>query len=148
MENNTWSELFDKENEPQVQQIQEYVNTPLWDEQTAHMQQIYNSKPALSYSSCAMDKGFWKGWNVKYKKGCKSLCTLYPKQGYFMALVPVGKKEMIEADLLVPLCGEYTQNLYNSSKTGATGKSLAFEVTDKDILHDMQKIIALRVTSK
>ena len=55
-------------------------------------------KPILSYSNCAMDKGIWKGWNVKYKKSGKALCTLYPKQGYFQALVVIGAKE--SADLL------------------------------------------------
>jgi len=95
-----------------------------------------------------MDKGFWKGWNVKYKKGCKALCTLYPKQGYFMILIPVSAKDIVEADLLIPLCDEYIQNLYNTTKAGKTGKSLAVEVKSENILRDVKNLVALRIKSK
>ena len=139
-----WNELFNKENEPSDSQIKEFVGTPLWDELDDHLQQTYAVKPQLSYSNCAMDKGFWKGWNVKYKKSGKALCTLYPKQGYFMALIPVGAKEIAQADLLISLCDEYTQNLYNTAKMGTFGKSLAVEVTNENILRDIKNLIALR----
>ena len=63
-----WSELYGKENEPTCEQIQEYVNTALWGELADYLQQTYNIKPQIEYSGCMMDKGAWKGWNVKYKK--------------------------------------------------------------------------------
>ena len=143
-----WSDLFDSENEPSVSQIKEFVEAPLWDDLDNFLQKTYAVKPKLSYSSCNMDKGFWKGWNVKYKKSGKALCTLYPKNGYFMALVPVGAKEITEADLLIPTCCEYMQNLYNSAKGGAAFRSLAIEVTKVEILNDMKKLIGLRVPRK
>jgi AraC family transcriptional regulator len=62
-----------------------------------------------------MDGGAWKGWNVKYRKGGRALCSLYPKQGYFLALVPY------------------------------EGKSNAFEVSSEDVLQDVKNLIALRI---
>ena len=62
-----------------------------------------------------MDGGYWKGWNVKYKKSGKSLCTLYPKQGYILALMPVGLREMNEAELLMPSCTQYTRTLFEQA---------------------------------
>ena len=91
-----------------------------------------------------MDNGSWKGWNVKYKKSGKSLCTLYPKQGYFVALINIGDKEAAEADLLIPLCDKYTQDIYRKSKLGFSGKSLVLEVTNDTILRDAKELIALR----
>ena len=140
-----WNELYDGEHEPLDNQIEEFVDTPLWGDLAHYLQQRYAVKPKLSYSNCSMDKGFWKGWNVKYKKSGKALCTLYPKQGYFMALIPVGTKDMAEADLLYPFFDAYTQNLYHTTKTGAVGKSLAVKVTSEDILRDVKSLIALRV---
>ena len=140
-----WSELYRDEYEPSENQIKEFVKTPLWDDLASHLQQTYHVEPKLFYSCCGMDKGFWKGWNVKYKKSGKALCTLYPKQGYFMALIVVGAKEIIEADLLIPLCDEYTQDLYNRTDFGTGGKSLPMEVTNENILHDVKELIALRV---
>lgn len=140
-----WSELFNSGHEPLDNEIRGFVHTPLWDNLADHLQQAYNAKPKLFYSCCSMDKGFWKGWNVKYKKSGKALCTLYPKQGYFIALVNVGVKEAPEADLLIPLCDEYTQDLYFQTKSGTSGKSLAINVTNENILCDVKELIALRV---
>jgi len=140
-----WNELYTSKNEPSESQIKEYSNTPLWDDLDTHMRQTYNIKPKLAFSNCAMDKGMWKGWNVKYKKSGKALCTLYPKQGHLLALVPVGEREMTEAELLAPLCTEYTQDLFKRSAAGRTSTSLAFEIENDDVLQDMKKFIALRV---
>ena len=142
-----WSELYNSENEPSGSMINDFVETPLWDNLFNYLQQTYNLKPKLFYSRCSMDKGNWKGWNVKYKKSGKSLCTLYPKQGYFLSLVPINVREMNEAELLIPTCSEYTQNLFAKTASGRTGKSLAFEVNSESILHDMKKLIAIRAAS-
>ena len=61
------------------------------------------------------------------------------------ALHKIGAKEAAEADLLIPLCDEYTRNVYNRTKSGKTGKSLAIEVTNADILRDVKNLTALRV---
>jgi AraC family transcriptional regulator len=93
-----------------------------------------------------MDKGFWKGWNIKYQKNCKSLCTIYPKQGYFMTLIPVSAIDFDEANLIITRCSKYMQELYSRIKSGKTGKSLAVEVKNKSILRDVKSFIALRST--
>jgi len=36
-----------------------------------------------------------KGWNVKYQKSGKSLCTLYPEQDSFTVLIVI-KLEMVD----------------------------------------------------
>ena len=143
-----WSELWDSEHKPSASQIKEFVDTPLWDDLDNYLKQTYNVKPQLSYSSCSMDKGMWKGWNVKYKKGGKSLCTLYPKQGYILSLVPIGLNEINEAELLMPLCTQYTQNLFKQAGSGHKFISLALVVENEDVLQDMKNLIALRVASR
>lgn len=139
-----WSELFGPEQEPSVKDVREFVGTPLWDDLATSLQQTYGVQPTLFYSGCSMREGFFKGWNVKYRKSGKALCTLYPKQGYFCALIAVGAKEAAAADLLIPLCDAYTQDLYSRTESGAAGKSLPVEVTDENILRDVKNLIALR----
>jgi AraC family transcriptional regulator len=144
-----WNELFDKENQPSDAQIAEFVATPLWSDLADYLRQTYNSKPKTEYSGCAMDGGIWKGWNVKYKKSGKSLCTLYPKQGYFLSLITIAEKDVAEADLLIPLCCDYVRELYNRAQFGNNyGKMLGIEVTSEEILQDMKELIALRVKKK
>ncbi|MCL2620006.1 MAG: DUF3788 domain-containing protein [Defluviitaleaceae bacterium] len=140
-----WSELFDATQQPSIDQIEDYINSPLWNNLNDHLLQTYNVKPKLEYSGCSMDGGIWMGWNVKYKKGGKSLCTLYPKQGHLLLLVPVGISEMVETELLMPTCQEYTQKLFSETKTGHNGKSLAFEVKSEDVFNDVKNLMAIRV---
>ena len=49
----------------------------------------YNCKEQIEFSSCSWEYG----WNVKFKKSGKTLCTIYPRENYFTVLVVVGKKE-------------------------------------------------------
>jgi len=141
-----WSELFDSTHEPLESQLRDYVETPLWDDFDNYLQQTYNVKPKLSYSGCSMQGGIWEGWNIKYKKSNKALCTLYPKQGYFIALVAVGIREINEAELLMPSLTDYTQNLFENTVLGHSGKSLAFDVKSTEILDDVKKLVELRLT--
>ena len=139
-----WSELFPKGREPSHNQIREFVDTRLWDRLTHDLEQTYGVQPKLFYSNCSMQNGMWAGWNVKYMKSGKALCTLYPKQGYFLSLVPIGLREMNEAELLMSSCTDYTRNLFGQTVAGHQGKSMAFEVKDDEILQDVIKLIALR----
>ena len=139
-----WNELFDSENQPSENQISDYIDIPLWKNLDDYLKQTYNVKPKLSHSNCAMDGGMWKGWNVKYQKSGKSLCTVYPKHGYIQSLVPISYQDLGEVELMLPTLTEYTQDLFNKSVAGRTGKSLAFVVEAEAVLHDMKNIIALR----
>lgn len=143
-----WYELFGSGQAPSEQEITQYVDNPLWDDLAGYLRQAYRAAPALSYSQCSMEGGAWKGWNVKYKKGGKTLCSLYPKQGYYVALIAIGAKESAGAELLIPLCGEHTRDVYRRAKSSAMGKSLALEVRDAATLRDVKELIALRVAPK
>ncbi len=143
-----WSELYGKDIEPTLAQISEFAATPLWDDLAEHLRTAYNAAPKLFYSGCSMDGGYWMGWNVKYGKSGKALCSLYPKQGYFAALIAVGEKEKAEAELMMPHCDAYTRELYASTKAGAAGKSLGVEVTSESILRDVKALIAIRAGKK
>jgi len=143
-----WSEMFTKENQPSESQIREFVGTPLWEDLDTHLRQEYKVKPKIAHSSCAMDGGMWKGWNVKYQKSGKSLCTLYPKQGHILALAQVGLKDLTESELMLPTFTEYTQNLFTQSPIGGIGKMLAFIIEDEAVLRDMKSIIALRAAKR
>jgi len=81
-------EKFDKATQPSEAELKEFANTTLIDDLDSYLRDVYKVKPKYAYSSCAMDKNIWRGWNIKYQKSGKSLCTIYPQQGYFMALIP------------------------------------------------------------
>ena len=94
----------------------------------------------MEHSRCSMQAG----WNIKYKKSGKSLCTLYPMEGYFIALVVVGRHEFTEAELLMPLCSNYVQTVFNNTKTGNGQKWLMLDVQDEETMKDIFNLINLR----
>jgi len=142
-----WHELFDREHEPSEAQIKEFVNTPLFDELDSYVRETFKVKPKLAYSGCSMDKSAWKGWNIKYQKSGKSLCTLYPKQGYLQLLVVIGARGLDEAELLMPLCTEYIQNLFAQSDFHGS-KYLGIELRDESVLQDVKSLIEIRARTK
>lgn len=140
-----WAELWDAQKQPTEKEISEYVENPLWDDLADYLQKTYSGAPKYTYSRCNLDKGLWQGWNVKYQKSGRSLCTLYPKQGWFLALVTIGAPQAAEADLLIPLCDEYTQQLYKATKNHPHyGRMLAMEVRDEGVLWDVKTFAGLR----
>ncbi len=140
-----WNEKFDAVHIPSYDDIREYlgVGKTSWDEITAYIGEEYQVKPKIEYSKCSAQPG----WNVKYKKSGKSLCTLYPMEGYFIALVVVGPKEEEEVNLGMDadLFTTYVKELYNNTVYSAMGRWLMIEVKNKDVINDIKQLISIRV---
>jgi hypothetical protein len=73
---------------PTFEEITQAIEEPgrgLWTEIHQFLQQQYKASPKQMYSICAGKPG----WNYKYQKSGKALCTLYPDACGFTALVVV-----------------------------------------------------------
>lgn len=125
---------------PSFDSIRNYVNSPLWDKLCSYIETEYQSKPVLEFSKCSMQFG----WNVKYKKAGRTLCTLYPMEGYYIALVVIGERERMETEWLLPIFTEYLQQLYHNTKTGMGQRWLMINVVDEAVLEDVKQCIAIR----
>ncbi len=143
-----WNEIFDAEHIPSAEDIREYLGeaTSIWDELTAYIEEAYQVKPQIAYSKCSAQPG----WNVKYKKSNKSLCTLYHMEGYFIALVVVGAKEEEEVKIGMGagLFTTYIKELYDKTAYSALGRWLMIEVKDKAALNDIKRLLTIRVRPK
>jgi len=139
-----WSVLFEQSEQPTFEEIESFIKSGLWQELNDHIQSTYNVKPQLSYSKCSGQPG----WNVKYKKSRKSLCTLYPMDGFFIALVTIGNKETNEVESTLSSYSEYTQCLYQRTPFSCGGRWLMINVTDNSVLDDVINLIHIRVKTK
>lgn len=126
---------------PTLYDMSDYVRNPLWDKFCHYMINEYDIKPTFEYSKCS-----WaRGWNVKFKKSGKTLCTLYPKEGFFTALVVIGKNEKERFEELLPTLTTDLQNLYYNTKEGMGQRWLMIDLEDEDKrLEDVKKMIAIR----
>lgn len=135
-----WADIYSAAEQPTEAQISDYIASPLWSGINSFLRERYGVEPSLSYSGCSGQPG----WNVKYQKGGKSLCTLYPMNGFFIALVVIGNKEQTEAELVMPLCDEYTRELFERTPYSAMGRWLMIHVTNERILEDVKRLIQIR----
>lgn len=135
-----WSLLYSNGKPPTWEQVVDYVDCSLWSKFNSRIQSAYQIEPIMEYSRCSMQPG----WNIKYKKSGKSLCTLYPMSGYFIVLVVIGNKEMQEAQFLIPLCSSYVQDVFQRTNTGQGQKWLMIEVREEETLEDIVTLISLR----
>lgn len=135
-----WIKLYGPDRQPSAAEIAAYINNPLWAEINRFLEANYEVQPSYSYSRCSGQPG----WNVKYQKGGRSLCTLYPMEGFFIALVVIGEKEQAETELMMPLCDDYTQKLFSKTAFSAMGRWLMIFVTNETILEDVKRLIQIR----
>ena len=94
-------EVFSKEKQPTEAEIRDFVGAAIFkqfSDLNKHLCESNKIKPKFAYSNCAMDNNIWRGWNIKYQKSGKSLCTIYPQQGYFLVLIPGRFFEVRNAD--------------------------------------------------
>ncbi len=139
-----WTERFSKDSKPTPEEIDAYIGSPDWGALREHIEVSYDAKPQIDYSICSGAPG----WNMKYRKSSRALCTLYPGEGYFTCLVCIGSKEAMEVELLLASCTDYVRELYWSCKPFNGSRWLMIDVTSADILEDVKALIGLRVKGK
>lgn len=134
-------DIQNKEYCPLLEEIGEFVNNPVFTQFCAEIKTKYKGNEKIEFSSCS-----WAyGWNVKFKKTGKSLCTIYPKEGYFTVLVVVGQKEKSAVESILH---EYTPKLrevYRQTKTGNGQKWLMIDLEDRDNIYtDVFRLLDIR----
>lgn len=140
-----WSELFDSGHLPSELDIEGYLGDAniLWNELTSYIEEAWQVKPHYSFSKDSLQMG----WNVRYKKSGKSLCTLYPMPGYFIVLVVVGSKEEAEVKrgMDAGLFTAYVKALYDETAYSRLGRWLMIETKDDSVLKDILRLLETRV---
>jgi AraC family transcriptional regulator len=138
-----WNKL-DTNQIPTKETMSACIDNPLFNNLCEHIETQYQAKPSLEYSACSMQAG----WNMKYKKAGRSLCTLYPMEGFFIALVVIGERERDDAEMALLTMTGYTQQLYQNTAVGMGQRWLMISVTDERILTDVKRLVDIRRKSK
>ncbi len=126
--------------EPSMSTVSMYINNPLFDRLCRHIENEYQIKPAFEYSRCSLQYG----WNIKYKKSGRALCTIYPMKGYFTVLIVITSREQQEIEIILPVFTEYTQKLYHETKVGMGQRWLMIDVTEENTMEDIKRFISVR----
>lgn len=142
--NMEWCNLFPKDKIPTFQQITEYVNHPAFLELDSKLRELYGIEPAIEYSRCSMQPG----WNLKYKKSGKALCTVYPAVGYYLVLLAIGNNEMTEAELFMASCTGYVRDVFQRTEVSNGAKWLMLEIRELQAVEDLIGLVMIRKRPK
>mgnify|MGYP002510406774 CR=1 FL=1 len=126
---------------PLLNEIEAYVKNPLFSQFCSEIKEKYKINEKIEYSSCSWEKG----WNVKFKKSGKTLCTIYPREQYFTVLVVVGQKEKARVESLLPDCYAELREIYQKTTEGNGQKWLMIDLEDDGaIFRDVLRLIEIR----
>ena len=132
---------LDKSRCPSLEEMGEYVGNPLFSQFCAEVKDRYQCAERIEFSACSMEKG----WNVKFQKSGKTLCTIYPREQYFTVMLVIGRREKDAFEAMLPDCCPAMREIYDRTKEGNGQRWLMIDVEDQDQLYrDMLRGIALR----
>lgn len=134
-------DLQDKNYCPTLEEISEFVRNKVFMQFCSEIKNTYTCSEKIEYSSCSLEPG----WNVKFKKAGKTLCTIYPRESYFTVLTVVGAKQKTHAEMILPKCTDELQDIYNRTQEGNGQRWLMVDIEDKDGLYqDLLRLIQIR----
>ena len=134
-------DLQDKNYCPTLEEIGQYVRNPVFSQFCSEGKNIYQCREKIEFSSCSWEKG----WNIKFKKAGKTLCTVYPRELYFTVLFVVGGKEKESVEAILPECAKELQDLYCQTQEGNGQRWLMIDIEEEDsVYHDLFRFIQIR----
>ncbi|MCI8358752.1 MAG: DUF3788 domain-containing protein [Lachnospiraceae bacterium] len=137
-------DLQDRSICPTLKDIENYIQNPVFQKFCSEIKDRYQCKEKMEYSSCSWEPG----WNIKFRKAGKNLCTIYPRETFFTILLVVGAKEKEAVEAILPDCTDILQNIYQQTKEGNGQRWLMIDLQDRDSLFDdVFRLIDIRRTA-
>ena len=126
---------------PTPEEIAEVVQNPLFEKFCSQIKETYGVNEKIEFSSCSMEPG----WNVKFKKSGRALCTIYPREAYFTVMVVVGQKEKEAVEAMLPDSSARIQEIYHRPQEGNGQRWLMIDLEDPDESYeDVLRLIKIR----
>lgn len=126
---------------PQIEDFRAVIHNRLFEEFLQSMKAVYSCEPQMEFSKCAWEYG----WNMKFKKKGRNLCTLYAREQYFTLLIVIGKKEAPFLEAMLPQLDAVLQEIILETAEGNQQRWLMIDVEDEGSLYqDIWKLLALR----
>ncbi len=134
-------DLFDKNYCPTVEEMGTVIRNPLFEQFCAQVKAKHQCSEKMEYSACSWERG----WNLKFKKAGRTLCTIYPREGYFTVMVVIGTREKNAAEAILPDCTKELQRIYEQTKEGNGQKWMTIDLEDRGGLYeDVLRLIEIR----
>ena len=130
--------FIDKDHQPTPEEVTRMLGAkkPLWDELTSFFADKYQVSTELSFGG----KNY--GWNLWYRRGGKSLATLYPHKNSFIVQIVLGKDQVEKARTLT--LGKNVHRVLRETPQLHDGRWLFIKVGSKRDVKDIEQLIQLK----
>lgn len=125
-------DITDKNHKPNMTELTEYIGNPIFGELCDAMDSRYKALVSVEYSGDSV----LPGWNVRFRKGGKTLLRLYPKKGYFTVLTVVGSKEKDRVEEALPQMSDAIRGIYEGTAEGMGQRWMLIDLCEADVLYE------------
>ena len=135
------NDLNNKNSCPTLAEIEQFVKNPVFGQFCSEIKQTYACNEKIEFSACS-----WApGWNVKFKKAGKTLCTIYPKENFFTVMVVIGRQAKEPVEAILPELKPELQDIYHRTQAGNGQKWLMIDLQALgDLYNDVLRLIEIR----
>lgn len=130
---------------PTIDEINDFIKNDLFRDLCTQLEVRYKALFKIEFSKCSWEYG----WNVKFKKSGKTLCTVYPREDYFTIMVVVSGKEKEQVENILTELSPVLQQIYYDTEEGNGQRWLIVDLEDPDEVYDgVLRLIDIRRKSK
>ena len=130
--------MLNKDHQPTDREILEAIGEAgAWLELKQYLESAYEFTPEL------VDYGKY-GWTIRYRKGGKTLVSLFPEKGAFTALIVLGKKETENALSAMNQFNTKMRKLFDATKQLHDGRWLWIRVRKQSDIKGIKKLLKLK----
>ena len=135
-----YERMIDKSVEPTDAEMEAWVGValPQWRALRAYLEEAYG---IASETACG---GPRYGWSVRYRKGGRPLCELYPEREAFTTLVVLGAKECAAAGPLVDGLSPAVRDAYRAAHQFHDGRWSWPRVTTDEDVESVCRLVAVK----
>lgn len=106
----------------------------------SYIESTFSPKVQVDYSGCNAAPG----WNFKYKKSSKSICTVYPDEHYATILITMNFDLSEIYSVVCENFSQYFRDLVDRSSGMNNVKWLMIELKERKVLEDIIRLLELK----
>jgi len=133
--------MTDKVRKPTEEEIIGFIGEPAkeaWLEIRQFLEDRYDLVPETLFY------GAKYGWTIRYRKGGKTLCSLFPEKGGFTVLIVLGRKESEKALLIRDELSSKIRKLLGDTEQLHDGRWLWIRLLTASDTDDVKKLLQIK----
>jgi len=133
--------MTDKARKPTEEEIISFIGEPAkeaWREIRQFLEDHYDLEPETLFY------GAEYGWTIRYRKGGKTLCSLFPEKGGFTVLITLGRRESEKALSIRDELSSKIRKLLGDTKQLHDGRWLWIRLLTASDTEDVKKLLQIK----